>query len=101
MPRRNDFVFPWYELHSENCMKLNEELRLRLSKKYQPSSMVDMKYHGKDVSFKTDEEGNPTILFIGKMQANGKIKGERFTRTLIRDQHGSLIKDHWDLKGKV
>jgi hypothetical protein len=82
-------------------MKLNEHLLLRLSKKYQPSSMVTMKYHGKDLSFKTDDEGNPTILFIGKMQANGKIKGERYTRTLIHDQAGLLLKDHWDLKGKA
>jgi hypothetical protein len=82
-------------------MKLNEQVRLRLSKKYLPSSMIDMKYNGKDMSFKTDEQGNPTILFIGKMQSNGKIKGERFTRTLVHDERGLLVKDHWDLKGKV
>ena len=82
-------------------MKLNESLVLKLSKRYQPSTMVEMKFRGKDVSFKTDEEGNPIVLFIGKAQPDGKIKGERFTRRLVRDAQGFLIKDHWDLKGKV
>ena len=82
-------------------MKLNESLVLKLSKRYQPSTMVEMKFRGKDVSFKTDEEGNPIVLFIGKAQPDGKIKGERYTRRLVRDAQGFLIKDHWDLKGKV
>ena len=82
-------------------MKLNQSLLLKLSKKYEPSAMIDLKFRGKDLSFKTDDEGNPIVLFIGKMQLDGKIKGERFTRTLVRDMHGYLIKDHWDLKGKT
>lgn len=82
-------------------MKLNETLLLKLSKRYQPSTMVDMKFRGKDLSFKTDEEGNPVLLFIGKVQPDGKIKGERYSRRLVRDEQGFLVKDHWDLKGKV
>ena len=82
-------------------MKLNEFLLLKLSKRYEPSTMVDMKFKGKDLSFKTDDEGNPVVLFIGKAQPDGKIKGERYTRTLVRNAEGSFIKDHWDLKGKV
>jgi hypothetical protein len=31
----------------------------------------------------------------------GKIKGQRYTRNLKRDKDGAVIKDHWDLKGKV
>lgn len=82
-------------------MKLSEGLLAKLGKKYEPLSMIDMKYKGKDLSLKTDVEGNPVVLFIGKIHKNGKIKGERFTRTLIRDSSGGLIKDHWDLKGKT
>lgn len=82
-------------------MKLSEPLLLKLSKKYEASSMLKMKYKGLDVSFKTDHEGNPVVLFIGKTLPNGKIKGERYTRTLKRDPAGSIVKDHWDLKGKA
>lgn len=74
---------------------------MKLRKKYEPSTLIHMKYKGKDLSVKTDDEGNPVVLFIGKMQGEGKIKGERYTRTLIRDRAGNLIKDHWDLKGKA
>lgn len=74
---------------------------MKLRKKYEPSTLIKMKFKGKDLSVKTDHEGNPVVLFIGKMQSEGKIKGERYTRTLIRDRAGNLIKDHWDLKGKT
>jgi hypothetical protein len=46
-------------------MALSENLQFKLKKRYQPSSVVDMKYKGNDVSFKTDEEGNAVVLFIG------------------------------------
>lgn len=82
-------------------MKLNEALILKLSKRYAPSSMVDMKFRGKDLSFKTDEDGNPVVLFIGKALPDGRIKGERYARRLLRNAEGILIKDHWDLKGKA
>ena len=82
-------------------MKLNQSLLLKLGKKYEPSSMVGMKFKGNDLSVKTDAEGNPVVLFIGKMQADGKIKGQRYTRTLLHDARGIVIKDHWDLKGKT
>lgn len=82
-------------------MKLNQSLLLKLSKRYAPSSMVEMKFKGKDLSFKTDEEGNPVVLFIGKALPDGKIKGERYTRTLVRNAQGFFIKDHWDLKGRT
>jgi hypothetical protein len=82
-------------------MKLSQHLQLKLSKRYEPSSMISMKYKGNDLSFKTDKEGNPILLFIGKADSAGKIKGERYTRTLKADQNGVIIKDHWDLKGKA
>ena len=82
-------------------MKLNQALILKLSKRYAPSSMVGMKFRGKDLTFKTDEEGNPIVLFIGKALPDGRIKGDRYARRLLRNAEGILIKDHWDLKGKA
>ena len=82
-------------------MPIGEELKKKLSKTYQPSSMVEMEFKGNDISFKTDPDGNPILLFIGKRDESGTIKGNRFTRTLKRDAAGQVIKDHWDLKGKA
>ena len=82
-------------------MKLSEELLKKLGKKYEPSTMVQSRFRDNDLIFKTDEAGNPIQLFIGKMQENGNIKGERFARTLKHDKEGRLIKDHWDRKGRT
>lgn len=81
-------------------MKLSPALLLKLCKKYQPPAMVGLKYKVKDLSIKTDEDGNPVTLFIGKVNAHGRIKGERYARTLKSDSHRVVIKGHWDLKGK-
>ena len=82
-------------------MKLSHSLLLKLGKKYQPSSRIDLRYKGMDVSIKTDKEGNAVVLFIGKLDANGRVRGERYARTLKSDVRGAVIKDHWDLKGKA
>lgn len=82
-------------------MALGEHLQKKLRKLYEPSSMVNIKYKGNDVAFKTDSSGNATVLFIGRKGDNGIIRGERYVRTLKRDSSGKVIKDHWDLKGKA
>ncbi|ACU62460.1 hypothetical protein [Chitinophaga pinensis] len=82
-------------------MKLNDDLIKKLEKLYTPSTMVDMEFRGNDLSFKTDEEGNPILLFIGKRAADGNVRGERYARTLKYDREGNRIKDHWELKGKA
>jgi hypothetical protein len=82
-------------------MKLSEHLQKKLRQRYAVSSMVEMQYKGNTLRFKTDDEGNPVLLFIGKSSGDGRIKGERYARTLRRDPQGVLIKDHWDLKGKA
>jgi hypothetical protein len=82
-------------------MAMNEELQKKLAKKFEPSSMLEMKYKGYDLSFKTDEEGNPILVFIGKKNEAGVIKGERYARTLKKDREGKIFKDHWELKGKA
>ncbi len=46
-------------------MKLSEQLEKLLVKIYEPLTLVEMHYRGKDIAFKTDENGNPVLLFIG------------------------------------
>lgn len=82
-------------------MGLSADLLLKLTRKYEPSSLVRMKFRGNDMAVETDAEGNAVVLFIGRTDDNGRIKGQRYTRTLKADSAGRIIKDHWDLKGKV
>jgi hypothetical protein len=82
-------------------MALGADLQIRLSKKYEPSTTIYMTFRGNDLAVQTDSEGNPKTLFIGKLSEDGRIKGERYARTLKADPNGRVIKDHWDLKGKV
>ncbi|MDB5248137.1 MAG: hypothetical protein JWQ40_2531 [Segetibacter sp.] len=82
-------------------MVLSEDLQKQLAKKFEPSTMVEMKFKGYDLSFKTDEEGNAILLFMGKKTGQGTIKGERYARTLKKDREGKIFKDHWELKGKA
>lgn len=91
-------VITW---EKQDDMKLSDALLLKLRKKYEPATMVNLKFKGKEVSFKTDNEGNPVTLFIGRLLPDGKISGERYTRTLKTDARGAVIKDHWDRKGKA
>lgn len=72
-----------------------------LNKIYAPSTMVDVKFKNYDLSFKTDDEGRPILLFLGKRDDTGKVKGERYARRLVIDADGKVIKDHWDHKGKA
>ena len=80
---------------------LGEPILKALNKKYEPSAMLNLKVKGYDLAVKTDDEGNPVLLFMGKLDEHGKVKGERFARILKKDQDGKIIKDHWDLKGKA
>ena len=82
-------------------MKIGAKLLKVLSKKYTPDQMITQKFERYDISFKTDADGNPILLFIGTLDHEGKIKGERFARRLVYDQNGAVLKDHWDAKGKT
>lgn len=82
-------------------MALSEDLQKKLGKTFESSSIVEMKYKGYDISFKTNEDGDAILLFIGKKTAQGTIKGERYSRTLKKDKEGKIFKDHWELKGKA
>ena len=82
-------------------MKMGDKLLKALSKRYEPRSTIDQRFGRYDLTFRTDEDGNPTTLFIGNRRPDGKISGNRFSRVLLRDQDGRVIKDHWDAKGST
>jgi len=81
--------------------KIGEPLLKKLNKQYEASAMVHLKFKDYDLAVKTNEEGNPIVVFIGKVNAEGTIKGDRYARRLLKDKTGKVIKDHWDYKGKV
>ena len=82
-------------------MKLGTELLDLLSKKYTPKGMINLKFKGNDLAIKTDEDGNPVLLFLGKLNDQGQVVGSRYARTLKKDLEGNIYKDHWELKGKA
>jgi len=82
-------------------MKIGSELLKVLSKIYAADEMIHKRFGRYDLAFKTDDQGRPVLLFMGKADADGQIKGEHFARRLQIDNDGKIIKDHWDNKGKV
>lgn len=72
-----------------------------LNGNYEPAALIEKRFGRYDLAFKTDDSGNPILLFIGTKDATGKIKGERYARRLVTDKDGKRIKDHWDKKGKA
>ena len=82
-------------------MPLHRQLADKLSKLYEPSTTIDDVFKGHDITFVTNENGEPVTLFIGKRRPDGVIIGERYKRTIKRAP-GSLqvTGGHWDLKGK-
>lgn len=83
-------------------MPLNPKLEKLLAKTYEPSHRHNQKYGGKDITFITNELGEPVTLFIGKRNEDGSIAGERYVRTIVRQPQGNdILKSHWELKGKV
>jgi hypothetical protein len=80
-------------------MPLGPAILKLLSKKYEANAFVEKRFHRYDLGFKTDEEGNPIVLFMGSKENSGKIRGRRYARRLVKDSHGAIIKDHWDDKG--
>jgi hypothetical protein len=83
-------------------MPLHRLLDQKLSKIYEPSSRIDDVFKGYDITFITNEHGEPVTLFFGKRRPDGAIAGERYTRTIKR-QPGTMqvLSSHWDLRGKI
>ena len=71
-------------------MKLSEDLIRRLQKKYEPTTMINLRYKGNDIAFKTDKDGNAVKLFLGKKNEEGMIKGNRYIRILLKDKNDVL-----------
>ncbi|PJJ52768.1 hypothetical protein [Hymenobacter chitinivorans] len=83
-------------------MPLHPQLDQKLSKLYEPSTRIDDVFKGHDITFVTNDQGEPVMLFIGRRKPNGAIAGERYVRTIKR-QPGTqqVLSSHWDLKGKT
>jgi hypothetical protein len=81
---------------------LNEPILKLMNRTYEPQRIVELTFGRYDLAFKTDPQGRPVLLFMGKKdQTTGKIKGERFARRLVQDDAGLVLKDHWDKKGRA
>ena len=82
-------------------MPLSGLILKKINKKYDPDCWMNLKFRNYDIALKVDEEGNAVQMFIGKLKEDGMIKGERYSRKIIKDKEGKIIKDHWDKKGKT
>lgn len=82
-------------------MELKEPVLKVLNMIYEPDSMIEKPFKKYCMAFKTDELGRPILLFLGKKELDGRIKGDRFSRRLKTDKEGKVIKDHWEHKGKA
>ncbi|MBC6608113.1 hypothetical protein H8B13_14900 [Hymenobacter sp. BT188] len=82
-------------------MPLHRLLFDKLNKIYEPSATIDDVFKGHDITFVTNENGEPVMLFIGKRRPDGVIIGERYKRTIKRASgDAQAAASHWDLKGK-
>ena len=66
-----------------------------LNQTYPAGELISRKFKGLSLSFKTDAEGRPVLLFLGKLQEGGHVKGERYVRVT------NAATDHWEHKGKA
>ncbi|WP_242918849.1 hypothetical protein [Pontibacter liquoris] len=83
-------------------MPLNPKLEKILNKRYAPQERIDSKFAGVDMTYVTNELGEPVTLFIGKRRDDGSIAGERYVRRIVRETGSEeIVKSHWELKGKV
>jgi hypothetical protein len=82
-------------------MALSEVILKKINKEFAPNTWVELQFRSYDIVLKTDEHGNAVQMFIGKMKEDGMIKGERYSRKIVRDKEGKILKQHWDRKGKT
>lgn len=80
---------------------MGKSLEAKMNKLYKPSSRVDMKFKGNDVTFYTNENGEPITLYIGKRKDDGDITGEVYSRRIKKRENGIITESHWDNQGKV
>ena len=80
-------------------MALGPAILKIVNKEYPPSSFVERRFQQYDLGIKTDADGFAVVLFLGKKDLSGNIRGRRYARRLVRDADGKILKDHWDDKG--
>ena len=96
----------WYDerqpLNKEKFTRnMGKSLLAKLNKIYKPDSAIDMRFRGNDMTFLTNEFGEPITLFIGKRTEDGSISGERYSRRIKQRVDGKITESHWDNKGKI
>ena len=78
------------------------DLHKKLCKIFEPKTSIDDVFKGYDITFVTNEHGEPITLFFGKRRPDGIIAGERYARTIKRRPGSPEVKSsHWDLRGKT
>lgn len=82
-------------------MNLGKDIRRILNRRYPPNTLVETKFKNLDLAFKTNQAGIPVLLFLGKKNEQGKIRGERYARRLKKSGDEQVMKDHWDHKGRA
>ena len=83
-------------------MPLHPELDKKVSKIFEPKTTTNDVFKGYDITFVTNENGEPVTLYFGKRRPDGLIAGERFSRTIKREADGVTVKSsHWDNHGKI
>jgi hypothetical protein len=82
-------------------MKLGAQVMKVLSKVYEPDAIVIKQVGRQDLAIRADGKGRAVLLFIGRADPQGRIRGERFSSQLQTDEAGNVVKDHWDNKGKT
>ncbi len=81
-------------------MKLAEKLVKLINRKYEPGTMVSLRFGQQDIRLRTNKDGNAVQMFIGR-EKEGVIRGDRYSRTIITDRGGQPLKDYWERKGKA
>jgi hypothetical protein len=89
-------------LNKEKFFKgIGKDLEAKLNKRYVSSSRVDAIFRGNDITFFTNEFGEPITLFIGTRREDGNIIGECYVRRIKERIGDKIVKSHWDNKGKI
>lgn len=63
-------------------MPLHRLLAEKRSKIYTPSATIDDRLKDFDLTFVTNERGEPVTFFLGRRGPDASIAGERYVRTL-------------------
>lgn len=80
---------------------IGPKLEAKMNKIYKPGLRYDEVFQGKDITFITNENGEPITLYVGKRKENGNIVGDCFYRRIKKRVEGKIKESHWDLQGKT